>query len=501
MIIDYNIIKNMSDEELENKMSKGEIFYCEGCNEYFDSEEDGDYFEEGDGWYSYEWLDDNLTRCEDCNKYIFDDYNDKIYIEGYGYICEHCYNIGCYGTCENCGCAFHTDDLMVDNYGDYFCNSCYEDENGGHDRRVRCYHEHKNEFTPYKLENEKNPYYIGFELEMEHKDNTTQNEAEALDILQNLNVVFEEDGSLNNSGVEVISQPQSYNYIMKNKDKIKHAFEEVVKLGYISHNSSNCGLHFHFTRPKNDKYTIQRVWLILETFKNEIKQITRRNGDDHWCKWLSDNTYEKIKALNSDYINDHKDGDRYKALNNTNTNTIEFRIFKGTLNFETFISDLQFLNNIYKLAKSNKDLCLITWDELTKGEYISKYIKEKGIKSNKIIKDYKLTIDNYNNKLYLQFEKINKLLHKNIIKQFEAIDKNEIFENIDFLNNVNRNIERYNNFQYYKNNNDLLFNLGDAVYYARELQDRISVKDNNEKIDKILDKIANIKKEVDNLCV
>ena len=500
MRINNEIIENMSEEEKNEKLNNGELYYCEMEEAYFDSEDDGEYIEEANGWISFDWLNYNCNVCEDCDKFIFDE-DDDVYITNYGHICQHCYERGDYGCCENCCDSFCGDDLRIGADGYYYCWSCYEEEEGCHDRRVRSYHEHKNEFTPYKLDKEKNPYYIGFELEIEHKDNTTRNEEEALDILQNLNVVFEEDGSLNDSGVEIISQPQSYNYIMKNKDKIKQAFEGVVKLGYISHNSDNCGLHFHFTRPKNDKYTIQRIWLILETFKNEIKQITRRGGDDHWCKWLSDNTYEKIKALNSDYINDHKDGDRYKALNNTNTNTIEFRIFKGTLNFETFISDLQFLNNIYKLAKSNKDLCLITWDELTKGEYISKYIKEKNIKSNKIIKDYKLIIDNYNNKLYLQFEKINKILHKNIIKQFETIDKNTIFENNYILSDFNNTIEKYNNFNYYKNNNDLLFNLGDAVYYTKDLQDRISVKDNNEKIEKILDKIANIKREVDNLCV
>ena len=487
----------INNEEFEKltEEEKEQVFTCSGSLEYWTEETDGEYI--GDEWYSTEWLENNCERCQDCGEWLFD--CDGYYIEGYGYICNDCYYNGCYGYCDDCGEYYSSDDLY-EHDGNYYCSSCYEN-NSGHDGRICCYHEHKGEFIPFKLDNEKNPYYIGFELEIEHKDNTTRNEEEALDILQDLNVVFEEDGSLNDSGFEIISQPQSYNYIMKNKDKIKQVFEKLVNLGYISHNSNNCGLHFHFTRPKNSDYTINRIWLILETFKNEIQKITRRNGDAHWCKWLSDNTYNKIKALSSDYIKDHKDGDRYKALNNTNENTIEFRIFKGTLNFETFFADLQLLNNIYKLAKSNKDLCLITWDELIKGEFINKYIKEKNITSNKIIKDYKLTIDNYNNKLYLQFEKINKLLKNNIVKQFEKIDKNEIFENNNILNIFNNTIEKYNNFNYCKNNNDLLFNLSDVVYYTKELQDRINIKDNNEKIDKILDKITNIKREVDSLCV
>ena len=494
MVLSKEELKKYIEENGEDAVFEN-LFRCAGSDEYYDREDDGEWID--DEWFSYEWLDANVSRCAYCDEYIINE-DATTYVEGYGTIHDSCYYNGDFATCEGCGRVYETDVLDCDDYGDYYCENCYRPN--GHDARVRCYHEHKGHFDFYKLQNEKNPYYIGFELEMEHKNNDTSNEEEALDILQRLNVVFEEDGSLDESGVEVISHPQSYNYIMKNKDKMKQAFEEVVKLGYISHNSSNCGLHFHFTRPKNDVYTIKRIWLILETFKNEIQQITRRNGDSHWCHWISDETSQKIRALDTNYINNKKDNGRYHALNNTNEKTIEFRIFKGTLNFETFMSDLQFLNNIYKLAKSKIDLCDITWDALTKGEYISKYIKEKGIKSNKIVKDYTLTLSNYENKIYLNFVKIKNIISKNIMQKFNNINKYDILDNYDGIVDISNDLQLLKSFENYAKQDDVFYYTNDAIYYANDLKQKMNSEE-WQKIDNIIDKIRELKREVDGLCV
>jgi hypothetical protein len=52
-----------------------------------------------------------------------------------------------------------------------------------------------------------------------------------------------------------------------------------------------------------------------------------------------------------DKIKQFKSRGRYMAVNLENQNTIEFRLFKGTLNFNTFIASLQLVVEISRYAK------------------------------------------------------------------------------------------------------------------------------------------------------
>ena len=68
-----------------------------------------------------------------------------------------------------------------------------------------------------------------------------------------------------------------------------------------------------------------------------IKQWASRYGIDNTAKL----TYDKAKKRNLD---------RYVAVNLLNYNTIEFRIFRGTLRYKTFIAALQLVDEICRLA-------------------------------------------------------------------------------------------------------------------------------------------------------
>ena len=46
-----------------------------------------------------------------------------------------------------------------------------------------------------------------------------------------------------------------------------------------------------------------------------------------------------------------KSRDRYRAINTTNTDTIEFRLFRGTLRLETFNATLQLVDTLVHLAQ------------------------------------------------------------------------------------------------------------------------------------------------------
>ena len=61
-----------------------------------------------------------------------------------------------------------------------------------------------------------------------------------------------------------------------------------------------------------------------------------------------------------------KSNGRYQAINLENTSTVEFRIFKGTLNLNTFLSAIQFVIVISDYAKRTKlsDIPFTSWKDI-----------------------------------------------------------------------------------------------------------------------------------------
>lgn len=195
---------------------------------------------------------------------------------------------------------------------------------------------------------------------------------------------------------------------MEHKEDYKRVFSEMISNGYESHNTSTCGLHFHVTRPFYDEIEeldynsdyrreliekqgniIDRIILVMETYKDELMNFSRRSDSQmHWCQFLSD--YKHTDKIDSTiYIKENKHGTgRYMALNLENDATIEFRLFRGTLKYETFMASVEFVNNIVTLCS---DLSIplkdITWDKLVAGEFAKTYSDERGISTSKVVVD------------------------------------------------------------------------------------------------------------------
>ena len=71
---------------------------------------------------------------------------------------------------------------------------------------------------------------------------------------------------------------------------------------------------------------------------------------------------------------DECDG-RYNCINLQNEATIEFRIFKGTLNPSSFFATLELVNNICKFALSHTadEVNAMSWSDLLDGEEIADF--------------------------------------------------------------------------------------------------------------------------------
>lgn len=292
---------------------------------------------------------------------------------------------GDYNYCDDCGGYFHTDNGQF--IGDmFYCDDCAEEHYDG----IMEYHDF-DDWTYNFVDNEDESILKGFELEVE--GNNHREMVEELKYIMGNFCVYERDGSLDN-GFEIISNPFTMPYMYANENMFKNALESLQSNGYTSHNNGRCGLHVHVNRWQltdgsvlSTDEVIDNILLIMETFKEEIVKFSRRKSSQisRWCAFLSD--IDSHVELNYKSIKECKDEHRYNryvALNLSNSNTIEFRIFRGTLKYESFMACIELVDNICNIAKGNIDG--LTWNDLiSNGKYVNDYSISRGIESDKVV--------------------------------------------------------------------------------------------------------------------
>jgi len=404
-------------------------FMCEDCGK-IEHQDNGYWIKDAEKLVCENCADNNYYCCEDCGEW----YENTTYIEHHGEVCEHCFDYNDYHYCEDCGNYYEGDYMRYSEMNDcYYCDDCY----GNHaEDRIYSYHEF-NDWQLFKGNNEENPaYYIGKEIELEPKH--YEQTEKLLNAINYINAVPMKDGSLSCGGVEVVTHPESWQYLTEHKEDYKRFFEEVERINYGD--AGDAGLHFHVSRPNDN--VISRVIVILESFKEEIKLLSRRNGNFSWSKFLTDtehDTIEKIKYRSTKYIKDKyikEYHDRYLALNLNNSRTIEFRFFNGANNFEEFWAALQFIHNVMEVAlNEDRDINTITWKELIYGEELINQAEK--LKVNHIEKTIKDTtyilekIDKIKEEMKNDIKKTLKNFIKYVTKEMESkrleiLDKNDI---------------------------------------------------------------------------
>ena len=305
--------------------------------------------------------------------------------------------------CTNCG-KWHlkskkaTVELNV-------CRDCWS----GMKNLIRDYHNYESCFFEIHKDCDENIDKIptlGFELEVEPRGSKYERKETSYlinDVMDDL-TVFEYDGSLDD-GFEIISHPMTLSYAHK-CDKLKDMFDVLQRTKYGD--TGNTGLHIHVgrqclgsTEQKRDD-TITKILVILETFQKEVCNFARRNPNGY-CRFLTDSSGKKTLK----YVKRNRSGDRYTVLNENNCNTIEFRIFKATDDYETLMATLELVNNIVLIAR-DRDIDGLKWSDIINFGSTNKYLKDYNNTVNTetdtvicLASDLELHKDNYTLKKFI----------------------------------------------------------------------------------------------------
>lgn len=308
-------------------------------------------------WISQRYIDRHFSCCHDCEEYYHDDMVRTVYGNS---ICDECFNDN-YFTCDTCNENHHTDQSSYnEDRGIDQCNSCYQESipSINSDPNDYCYHvrNYSNSSDAVDLGFKgKAPDKLFYGIELETRswspDNLIHN-AELIceDYVLKKFMILTEDGSIgkyddNYCNFEIVTAPATISEHKKHWEK----FFSLDFKGLTSWKSGSCGMHVHVSRNALSPLQIGKLVVFVNKSFNKdfITTIAGRYNND----------YAKIKNKRlTDGVKHHSD--RYEAINLTNDNTIEFRLFRGTLLKLHFYANLEFVAALvaYTNVCSHNDL-------------------------------------------------------------------------------------------------------------------------------------------------
>ena len=357
--------------------------YCSRCGAIID--EDEDYEEVNGEIVCTDCYEHNTTTCDRCGATIW---NDDSYGDEYTTLCHHCYE-NHYTRCSCCDALLHEDDAYhLDGYD--YCSECYHDE-VDKDRSIHDYG-----YKPEPIFYGDGSRYFGIELEIDGAGKDSDNADELLGIANKgyEHIYIKGDGSLDD-GMEIVTHPMSLEY-HKNYMNWQELMQRAISLRYRSHQTSTCGLHIHVNRDcfgnnrDQQDIVISRILYFVEHHWNEMLRFSRRS-EYSMNRWAARYGFEKTGKEILDKAKKGNNG-RYAAVNLMNYATIEFRLFRGTLKYNTLIAAIELVNEICDLAIHLTDdgIAKMSWSEFVEtieAPELIQYLKERKLYINETIEN------------------------------------------------------------------------------------------------------------------
>lgn len=260
-------------------------------------------------------------------------------------------------------------------------------------RDIHFYHRHKGETMNYPI-GFKGAYKVGVELEVEFKDEDSKYDFTELES----NWLYkEEDGSLDDFGVEIITVP------LRPSDAKNPSFWQPLadKLGGLAYawESDRCGLHVHISKEilgKNEDRYQYNLGKLLYLYHHHIKETEFNIAVYGRKECYSENdgkvqSAEAVKSLGTDVlkikdvrdkvskdVKDRSNTTRYFDINIKNEHTIEFRKGQGTFHPKRIAMVVEYCEMLCLFAKKT------AWHNLTYDnfiEYVRKHAKSDLLKA------------------------------------------------------------------------------------------------------------------------
>lgn len=333
-------------------------------------------------------LDTHTVLCVECGGRIWSDDNAGSRDEP---LCQDCYDDN-YTSCCRCGRQLREDQAYYESSDEYderpYCSQCY----AALDKDQSIHHYY---YKPKAVFHGEGPRFFGVELEI---DGAGERASHALALLNIANrngdcAYIKHDGSLDD-GLEIVTHPMSLEYHLREMPW-EALCRKAVSLGYLSHRTSTCGLHIHVSRSAfgeteaAQEAAIARVLYFFERHWEELLKFSRRTPRQ-LERWAARYGYKEQPMEILDFAKKGYHGGRYTCVNLQNADTVEFRMFRGTLKPNTIFAALELLDQLCDMAVSLSDgeLKAVPWTSFVSGipaerrPELVQYLKERRLYVN-----------------------------------------------------------------------------------------------------------------------
>jgi hypothetical protein len=184
-------------------------------------------------------------------------------------------------------------------------------------------------------------------------------------------IVYKRDGSLSGQsgtgGFELVTMPLGWRWMQENRKEISEIFE-LSKQGFKSRVTATCGMHIHITKTAFTTYNLYKYYQFMISNLDLLHLMSGRSWSN-LQRWAAPQGKDGRTALQQ--CLDKTCTDRHIAINLKNPESVEIRIFRGTLSSTIFWRNIEFCKSVYDFIK---EINLAECEELRK---YYKYIDER----------------------------------------------------------------------------------------------------------------------------
>lgn len=269
-----------------------------------------------------------------------------------GYVCEGTYSTsGERADCPSCGGRFYLDDgRWQESADEYYCEECWHEE----PEDLLHEYEYRPVFRYVRHDNDVHgDTFLGVEVELHASDTRAVVKATEW---ENDVLYCKRDSSIGDYGVEVVSHPmtlESWREALGVNGYLADAWNTVRAAGATAWTRSNYGTHVHVSR--DAFYARSQLAAVIELLRGNRSQWRAIAGRETSYADLSFGGSNGIDIVSGDGT-----ADRYHAVNLTNVETVELRIFQTSTRPDRILGAVEIGHSFVTWTRETSAIELLT---------------------------------------------------------------------------------------------------------------------------------------------
>nr|WP_314639814.1 hypothetical protein [uncultured Olsenella sp.] len=270
-----------------------------------------------------------------------------------------------YQQCDSCGEWVAVDDTTYDEHSDRtLCPTCWDARPKGNIKRYQHTYANTYHVAPGEVRRP-DTMYLGVELEtvIDGDDDAAEDFAGRLsgalgygdDVLE-----CKHDGSLDDGGCEVVTQPMTPRAHLE-RPLWADITRAALDANGASHSAGCCGLHIHISRAYFGDASWSCACIIARLLTSQHRAWVKfsRRRDFYYCRFpnLADTSFDTVE----EYMHD-----KYSCISCHCRETIEIRLWRGTLKLQTLRATIEATAALAYIARTlhehQLDALAESWD-------------------------------------------------------------------------------------------------------------------------------------------